>query len=202
MVLVHLYNRRDSMFCRCTGMDETEAPPVRSHLMDSPRLEGVEVRTLDVHPDDRGSFCELYRIDWSTFFREPIVQFNLSSSFPGIVRAWHRHARGQVDYFIVVQGTLRICAFDSVSNVMEEIIASETRLAVVRVPGHYYHGTMAVGSTPALTLYATTRLYDYASPDEERLPWNDASVVPTVINGTPGDPRVGHPWDWLRAPHR
>ena len=170
--------------------------------MNSPRLEGVEVRPLEVRPDDRGFFCELYRTDWSAFFREPIVQLNLSSSFPGIVRAWHRHARGQVDYFIVVQGTLRICAFDSTSSLMEEVIASEKRLAVVRVPGHYYHGTMAVGNTHALTMYATTRQYDYASPDEERLSWNDASIVPTAINGTSGDPRVGLPWDWLRAPHR
>jgi len=170
--------------------------------MDGIRLEGFEVRPLDLRPDDRGFFCELYRRDWGEFFREPIVQFNLSYSHPGVVRAWHRHARGQVDYFIVMQGSLRICAFDVASGCLEEVVTSERSLSVVRVPGHYYHGTMAVGHLPALTCYATTQLYDYASPDEERLPWNDSSVVPVTVNGNPGDPRVAAPWDWLRAPNR
>ena len=143
-----------------------------------------------------------YRSDWSAFFREPIGQFNLSSSYPGVVRAWHRHARGQVDYFIVVQGALKICAYDAQSGCLEEHVASERRLNVVRIPGHYYHGTMAVGDSPALTLYATTQLYDYSSPDEERLPWNDPSIVPVAVNGSRADSRVGVPWDWLRPPHR
>jgi dTDP-4-dehydrorhamnose 3,5-epimerase len=170
--------------------------------MEQDRLAGFEVRALELRPDDRGFFCELYRSDWSEFFREPVAQLNLSSSYPGIVRAWHRHARGQVDYFIVVRGALRICAYDPASRRLEETVASDRRACVVRVPGEYYHGTMAVGDVPALTLYATTVLYDYASPDEERLPWNDRSVVPLCINGDAADPRSGSPWDWLRPPHR
>ena len=39
------------------------------------------------------------------------------------------------------------------------------------------------------------RLYDYESPDEERRPWNDSSIVPKEINGREDDPRVGKPWD-------
>ncbi len=169
--------------------------------MSGSRLDGVEVRRLDVRPDARGYFSELYRADWVGFFREPVAQWNLSSSYPGIVRAWHRHARGQVDYFVVVQGSLRICAYDPGNGGLEEVVASDRVLSVVRVPGRYYHGTMALGPQPALMLYAATRLYDYATPDEERLPWNDGSIVPRAINGSATDPRVGMPWDWLRPPH-
>ena len=165
-------------------------------------LEGFEVSALEVLPDDRGFFTELFRVDWTHVFREPIVQLNLNSSFPGTVRAWHRHTRGQVDYFVVVQGVLKICAFDPVSRCLDEVVASYRRMQVVRVPGHYFHGTMSVGDSPALVLYATTQLYDYASPDEERRPWDDASVVPVAVNGDYGDPRVGLAWDWLRPPHR
>jgi dTDP-4-dehydrorhamnose 3,5-epimerase len=184
------------------GRSTRIAPVSGCVLMEQDRLEGFEVRTLELRPDDRGFFCELYRSDWSKFFREPVVQFNLSSSYPGIVRAWHRHARGQVDYFIVVQGALRICAYDPEVRALEEVVSSDRRLQVVRVPGRFYHGTMAVGDAPALTLYATTVLYDYASPDEERLLWNDPSVMPLRINGDKADPRNGLPWDWLRPPHR
>lgn len=170
--------------------------------MNHSRLEGFEVRALELHPDDRGCFAELYRSDWTTTFREPVVQVNLSLSYPGMVRAWHRHVRGQVDYFIVVQGAVKLCAWDPASRCLEEHIASDRRLEVVRVPGHYYHGTMAVGDTPSMTIYATSRLYDYGAPDEERLPWNDGSLVPAAVNGCTSDPRVGQPWDWLRLPHR
>ncbi len=170
--------------------------------MDISRLEGVEVRPLELRPDDRGFFCELYRTDWAGFFPEPIVQLNLTFSYPGVVRAWHRHLRGQVDYFVVVQGSLRICAYDRESGRLEEVVSSERRLSVVRVPGHYYHGLMVVGHQPALTLYATSALYDHSMPDEERLPWNEVSIIPTAVNGTAADPRVGTPWDWLRVPFR
>lgn len=165
-------------------------------------MEGITVTALDLHPDDRGFFCEIYRQDWHGLFDEPVVQFNLSSSFPGIVRAWHRHSRGQVDYFVVVEGTLQICAYDAATREMCEVVASHRRPCVVRIPGHYYHGTRAVGNLPSLVVYGTNRLYDYASPDEERLPWNDSSIVPVAINGSTIDARVGQPWDWLRPPHR
>jgi len=64
------------------------------------------------------------------------------------------------------------------------------------------HGTKTVSSTPSLTVYFVTRLYDYKAPDEVRRPWNDPTIVPTEINGKREDPRVGKPWDWFAPPHR
>jgi dTDP-4-dehydrorhamnose 3,5-epimerase len=75
-------------------------------------------------------------------------------------------------------------------------------MQVLRVPGKYWHGFKVVGHEPAYLVYFVNRLYDYASPDEERRPWNDPKVVPTVINGKKDDPRVERPWDWLYPPHR
>ena len=162
-------------------------------------LEGV--RTLDVKklPDERGFFAEMVRGDWAEFLGgDTLVQSNLSSSFPGMIRAWHRHERGQVDYFVVVKGAMKICAYDDrpgspSRGQLDEVIASAERLQVVRVPGHYWHGTKTIGSEGSLTVYMVSRLYDYKSPDEERRPWND----PTVI-----DPRSGAPFDWNKAPHK
>ena len=165
-------------------------------------LAGVLVMKMVVRPDDRGFFAELFRKDWAEFFSDEILQANVNVSYPGIVRAWHRHARGQTDYFAVLQGALKICAYDQGSRGLVEIIASEQSRTVVRVPGHYLHGTMTVSSTPSLVVYLATKLYDYSNPDEERLPWNDASVKPVEINGRSDDPRVGQPWDWFYPPHR
>jgi len=166
-------------------------------------LEGIMVYGLKTIPDERGFFCEILRQDWKDLLGEDsVVQANLSYSYPGVVRAWHRHLRGQVDYFVVVKGAMKICAYDEESKELDEIVSSEHRLQAVRIPGQYWHGTKTIGDKPSLTVYFVTRLYDYKAPDEERRPWNDASIVPKSINGKTDDPRVGRPWDWLYLPYK
>src|SRR5579875_3098582 len=102
-------------------------------------LEGLVRRTLTRRPDERGYFAEILRSDWTEFtMGEAPVQANLSMSYPEIVRAWHRHARGQVDYFIVVQGAVKICAYDdrpgsATRGELSELVASADHLAVLRV---------------------------------------------------------------------
>lgn len=163
-------------------------------------LPGVRVRDLKKIPDERGFFTELVRKDWKELVDEndEFVQSNLSMTYPGIIRAWHRHDRGQIDYFVVLRGAYKICAYDDKEGSpskgqLDEIIASEEKLQVVRIPGHYWHGSKVVSSQPGLILYFVTRLYDYDNPDEERRPWDD----PTVIN-----PTTQKPYDWNKLPHK
>ena len=157
-------------------------------------LPGVKVYELKKFPDDRGFFAEVFRQDWKDLLGDEwVVQANLSYSYPGIIRAWHRHLKGQVDYFIVLKGAIKICAYDEKSKQLDEIIASEHKLQVVRIPGHYWHGTKNVSNEPSLTLYFVTRLYDYNNPDEERRPWNDPSII---------DPKTKQPYDWEKPPHK
>jgi dTDP-4-dehydrorhamnose 3,5-epimerase len=166
-------------------------------------LEGVKVYELKVILDERGFFAEVLRQDWKEFFNgEWIVQANLSYSYPGIVRAWHKHERGQIDYFLVVKGAMKICAYDEESKRMVEIIGSEHKPSIIRIPGKYWHGTKTISDIPSVTIYFVTRLYDYKNPDELRRPWNDPTIVPTEINGRKDDPRVGKPWDWFTPPHK
>ncbi len=165
-------------------------------------LEGVRTLELPVLPDERGSFYEALRQDWAEFVSEPVLQANVSCTYPNVVRAWHRHSRGQVDYFLVLRGALKICAYDRETERLSEIIASEDKPILVRIPGQYYHGTKTIGNEPSLAIYFVTRLYDYQNPDEERRAWNDPTVVPFEINGRKDDPRVNSPWDWLYPPHK
>ena len=166
-------------------------------------LEGVKIYDLKKFPDERGFFSEILRQNWKDLLGDEwIAQANLSYSYPGIVRAWHRHLRGQVDYFIVAKGVMKICAYDDKTKQLDEIVASEHKLQVVRIPGHYWHGTKTIGNEPSLTIYFVTRLYNYKKPDEERRPWNDPTIIPTEINGKKDDPRAGKPWDWFSPPHK
>jgi len=157
-------------------------------------LKGIEVKPLTKFADERGFFTELMRKDWQ-LLDEELVQANFSISYPGIVRAWHRHLRGQVDCFVVLKGALKICAYDDETEELDEIVSTGDNLQVVRIPGHYWHGFKVVGDERAYLVYFVNRLYEYEKPDEERRPWNDETIVPKTINGRKDDERCNKPWD-------
>ena len=147
-------------------------------------LKGIVIKSIQRLPDERGFFCEVMRKDWKDLFGEDIVaQANLSFTYPNIIRAWHRHLKGQVDYFLALKGSIKICAFDDKTEEINEIVSSALKLQLVRIPGHYWHGFKALGDEPAMLLYFTTNLYDPSQPDEERRSWNDPTLIPKIVNG-------------------
>jgi len=158
-------------------------------------LPGVKVYDIKKNIDERGFFAELLRLDWRSLVEDDnIVQVNLSMSYPGIIRAWHRHSMGQVDYVCVVKGVLKVCAYDDregskTKGQLDEIILNSEQIQIIRIPGFYWHGTKCIGDEPSMSLYFVTNLYDYKNPDEERRPWNDPSII---------DPRTGEQYDWNR----
>ncbi|MCF8011065.1 MAG: dTDP-4-dehydrorhamnose 3,5-epimerase family protein [Clostridiales bacterium] len=162
-------------------------------------LPGVCTYDLNIYPDERGFFSEAFREDWEEFLKgDKIVQANISYNYPGMIRAWHRHLRGQVDYFLVLQGAVKFCAYDDRPDSAQkgnlvEIVAAGQRPQIVRIPGHYWHGTKTVSSEPSLTMYFVNNLYNYHQPDEERRAWNDPSII---------DPASGKPFDWNKLPHK
>ena len=166
-------------------------------------LKGITLKPLKRACDERGCFTEIMRQDWKDLLdQDQPVQTNFSTTYPSIIRAWHRHNRGQTDYFIVLKGALKICAYDEETKELDEIISTGLALQVLRIPGHYWHGFKAVGNETALLIYFTTKLYDYQNPDEERRPWNDPKIIPKLINGKKDDPRTGKPWDWNHPPYK
>ncbi len=166
-------------------------------------LHGIKIKQIKRFTDERGFFTEVMRTDWKDLFGEDIVaQANFSYTYPEVIRAWHRHSNVQVDYFLALQGLVKICVFDEKTKELNEVISSGLDLQMVRVPGHYWHGFKALGNEPAMMLYFTTNLYDTTNPDEERRAWDDRTVIPKIINGKKTDDRVGKPWDWNTPPHK
>ncbi len=162
-------------------------------------LPGIRSYDLRIIPDERGFTSEALRKDWGELLEgDGVVQVNMSFTYPGIVRAWHRHLRGQVDCFLVLRGAMKICAHDDREGLptkgkLIEIVASCNKIRLVRIPGIYWHGFKVLGNEPALLIYFVNRLYDYHNPDEERRPWNDPKIM---------DPRTGEPYDWNRIPNK
>lgn len=166
-------------------------------------LDGIKIVDIKVLPDERGFFAEGMRTDWKDMLDDDkIAQVNISKSFPGMIRAWHRHLKGQNDYFIVIKGSLKICAYDEQTGELSEVVASGDKLQAVKIPGKYWHGTKCVSNEPSMTVYLVSNLYDYQSPDEERRPWADPAIVAKTINGKSSDVRADKPWDWNAPPHK
>ncbi len=72
-------------------------------------IDGVEIKQLTRHMDDRGYLMEILRDDDEMFIE--FGQVYVSAVFPGIVKAWHCHEH-QTDSFCVVRGNARIGLFD------------------------------------------------------------------------------------------
>jgi dTDP-4-dehydrorhamnose 3,5-epimerase len=164
-------------------------------------LPGIVIKPLKRFADERGFFTEIMRSDWADVFQDEVCQVNMSISYPGIVRAWHKHEKGQFDRFLAIKGALKICAYDDETRELDEVVSTAENLQVVRIPGHYWHGFRVVGNEAAMLVYFVNRLYDYRDSDEIRRPWNDPDVIPKLINGRMTDNRCGKPWDWFCPPH-
>ena len=147
-------------------------------------LQGVKLCDLKKNVDDRGFFVELMRADWDVFLGDKIVQVNISNSYPDVTRAWHRHSRGQIDYFVVIDGAYKICACEE-GKELNEFFVDSSKLQVVRIPGKFWHGYKCISNKPSKILNFVTKLYDYNNPDEER------RLHDSII-----DPRTGEIYVW------
>ena len=154
---------------------------------------GVQIFSPQINLDERGFVTEVFRSDWLDFFGKSLPkQVNFSKSKPGVIRAWHRHNRNQTDYFMVTKGKMKICIYDGnkqskTFGTLVEVYADGNDLKIIKVPGNFWHGTKTIGDEPSLTVYFINNLYNYKDPDEERISWNDPSII---------DPRTKQPYDW------
>jgi dTDP-4-dehydrorhamnose 3,5-epimerase len=147
-------------------------------------IDGVRVKRLTVHADERGRLMEMLRAD-DDFF-EQFGQAYLTTAYSGVVKAWHYH-RHQVDHFTVVRGMMKIVLYDSrpdspTFGVVNEFFAGDYNPILIRIPNLVYHGFKCISETEALVVNIPSRMYDYDDPDEYRLPAHTDEI----------------PYDWSR----
>lgn len=143
-------------------------------------IEGVEIKKLEKHADERGILCELFRKDWSIF--KEFVMAYFSVTYPGVVRAWHRHPRTkQEDYLCILQGMAKVVIYDqredsTTKGIINEFFIGEDNMVLLKIPGECWHGFKAVGTKLVVLINFPTKLYNYKNPDEERLAPNTDKI--------------------------
>jgi dTDP-4-dehydrorhamnose 3,5-epimerase len=141
-------------------------------------IEGVQVKQLEKHVDERGYLMELLRSDDTVFDR--FGQCYVSLNYPGVVRAWHYHKK-QDDHFVVVSGTCRVGLFDmregspTRGEVNEFFLGSDNNI-LLKIPVGVAHGYKTIGVEPSLLLNFPTEVYDPKEPDEHRLSWDTEEI--------------------------
>ena len=153
-------------------------------------INGVECRDLQVNADERGHLVEIFRDDWELYDPAPEMSY-YSLSYPGIIRAWHKHVEGQIDHFVCPQGRIKVGIYDDrddspTKGELNTFIIGEHNQQAIRIPGDCWHGFKVVGDEQAMLINFPTKLYDYEDPDEKRIPYDTDKI----------------PLDWEAEPHQ
>ena len=141
-------------------------------------IRGVKTKPLRVLPDERGRLMEILRADDPVF--EKFGQVYLSTTYPGIVKAWHYHKK-QDDNIVAVRGMLKLVLYDArtrsaTHREIDEFFIGEHNPLLVHVPKMVYHGWKCIGPEEALVINIVTEPYNYRQPDEHRLPYDSKKV--------------------------
>ncbi|GCE16701.1 dTDP-4-dehydrorhamnose 3,5-epimerase family protein [Dictyobacter kobayashii] len=140
-------------------------------------LEGVMLKELTLHPDERGFFMELIRSN-DAFFAEGFGQLSHSKMYPGVVKAWHVH-KNQVDWWYVPIGRLRVALYDTrpksptFKKTIQLYLGEGYTSSVLKIPAGVAHGCKAIGETVHL-FYVTSHIYDTA--EEGRISYQDQTI--------------------------
>lgn len=143
----------------------------QSSVVEASDIEGVEVRRLQVHEDERGAFVELMRASSSSWdFR----QSNLSRSVEGVLRGLHFHRR-QADLWLLLEGQIQVVLVDlRRRNHLESasIHLSAGHPETLLIPPGVAHGFLAL--TDCRLLYWVSEEFD--GSDEYGIRWNDPAI--------------------------
>jgi dTDP-4-dehydrorhamnose 3,5-epimerase len=142
-------------------------------------IQGVEIKQLARHADERGFLMELLRSDDSIFTK--FGQCYVSMNYPGVIRAWHWHKK-QDDFFVVVKGMIKVGLYDlrdgsPTQGETAELYLGDNNNIMVKIPVGVVHGYKTVGTEPSLLINFPSEVYNPQEPDEYRLPW-DTDQIP------------------------
>ncbi len=150
-----------------------------------PLIQGIEIKTLVTHPDERGFFRELIRKTDPFFGDGAFAQLSHSLMHPGSGKGWHFHPQ-QVDWWYCI-GDLKVVLYDlredsPTHRQLNEIFMGDNYGAkIVRIPPMVAHGCRALSTTHLL--YVTSSVYD--TDQEGRIPHDDPEIGYVFTAGPP-----------------
>ena len=145
--------------------------------------EGMVLRDLVTHTDDRGTVCELFDPRWNVD-DGPLVFSYAFTIRPGAAKGWGMH-REHDDRYAFLSGELELVLYDerddsSTEGLVTRLFLSERRRQLEVIPTGVWHAERNIGSTDVLVVNFPTIQYNHASPDKYRLPL-DTEELPVTL---------------------
>ena len=146
-------------------------------------IDGVRYRPARPVSHHHGHLTEVFRADWG-LTEALIVQVNLTTTFPGRIRAWGIH-RLTVDRLFAATGSLCIVCYDGrrgspTFGCVNELMLGERNQGLIVIPPGVYHGWKNIGANEATIVSMPSELYNHDGPDRWELPW-DSDAARTII---------------------
>jgi dTDP-4-dehydrorhamnose 3,5-epimerase len=146
-------------------------------------IDGIRYRLARPVSHHHGHLTEAFRMDWG-LTDVPVVQVNVTITFPGRIRAWGIH-RFTVDRLFAATGSLCIVCYDGrrsspTFGCANEFMLGERNQGLVVIPPGVYHGWKNIGDDEATIVSMPSQLYEYEKPDRWELPWDSAAARETI----------------------
>ena len=140
-------------------------------------IDGVLLSPLKQFFDERGKVMHMLREDNEHF--EKFGEIYFSCTYPGVVKAWHRHSEMKLNYACIT-GAVKVVLYDSRESsktfgYFNEFILSPENYNLLTVPPSIWNGFKAIGDKMAIVANCATIAH---SPDEiSRLPFDTDEIT-------------------------
>ena len=149
-------------------------------------IDGVLVKKLVVHKDNRGFLMEILRgsdeckVGGSAHFG----QYYLSTVYPAVIKGKHLH-KVQTDHLCVIKGKAAVHLEDAREGSpsfgkKEVVMMGEDEWKLLIIPPHVWHSTENVGTDVCYFINYVTHEYNAKQPDEYRGEFNEAEKKMTT----------------------
>ena len=140
-------------------------------------IDGVFLKDLTTHLDDRGDVIELWSEGWSEYkdgFVRPTTHVYQSATDPGVVKCWHLHEI-HTDQFTVTRGKLQVSMIDvrvdsPTFGQANKVILGIQKPRFLKIPPGIMHGWKALGEVESIVVNFQSHLFD--PKDEYKFTWD------------------------------
>lgn len=140
-------------------------------------IDGVSLRELVSHPDDRGDFTEFFSRSWGGM--DSPAQWSVVTSVPGVLRGMHLHRRHD-EGFLLLRGKANVGLRDVRPGSPTEGVSSlfefnGERLVYLTFPRGIVHGWTF--RAPSIHLQSVSETYgEYGDDDNLGCHWSDPAL--------------------------
>jgi dTDP-4-dehydrorhamnose 3,5-epimerase len=142
-------------------------------------IEGVQITSLAMIPDERGMILKMLRNDDSAY--QEFGEIYFSQIYPSVVKGWHIHKKMTLNY-AVVSGSIKLVLYDDregspTKGEVQEIYLGRENYKLVTIPPMVWNGFKGIGTDSAIVANCSTIPHDpdeieRMDPFENNIPYN------------------------------